>query len=220
MISRNPLWCAALAAILLPWVSLSPARADFDVVDFHTIVPMNPLTNIPTPYTENGFTITTLSNGAPNTPLGMFGPADTGYTGGRTVFFQNEPTTATLQRTGGGTFDLLSIDLSQFRPGPALAADVTFTGVRADSTTVSENFQIPLTPMGQPLNVGTFTFTGFTDLTSVSWDGGSGVTPFEHFHQFGNIVLQVVEPVPEPATLVLFGLGLAGLAGYRWRKRR
>jgi hypothetical protein len=147
----------------------------------------------------------------------MFGPSDTGFTGGRTVLFQNVPTTATLRRSGGGAFDLLSIDLSQYRPGPVLMGDVTFTGVRADSSTVSETFQLPFTPMGQPLVLGTFSFTDFTNLTSVSWVGGPGATPFEHFHQFGNIVLQVgggPVAVPEPCTLVLFALGIPAVLGF------
>jgi hypothetical protein len=209
-----------VAALFLSWNSSGAARADVITVNFSTIVPTNPLTNIPTPYTEKGFTITTVANGAPNIPLGMFGPADPGFTGGRTVFIQSgSPNTTTLQPSGGGTFDLLSIDLSQFRPGPALAGDVTFTGVRADSSTVSETFQLPATAMGQPLNIQTFTFTGFTDLTSVRWDGGPGVTPFEHFDQFGNIVLQVGgSEVPEPSSWALFALGVFALHGYHRRR--
>jgi hypothetical protein len=77
--------------------------------------------------------------------------------------------------------------------------------------------------MGQPLVLGTFSFTGFTDLTSVSWVGGPGATPFEHFHQFGNIVLQVgggPVAVPEPCTLVLFALGIPAVLGFGRRYRR
>jgi hypothetical protein len=124
------------------------ARADLIVVDFHTIVPVNPLTTIPTPYTENGFTITTVSNGAPDIPLGMFDPADSGFTG-RSVFIQSgSPNVTTLRQNGGGPFDLLAIDLGQFRPGPALAGDVTFTGTRPDGSTVSQTFPLPATAMG------------------------------------------------------------------------
>jgi hypothetical protein len=222
MAPRHRFGPAVLAAALLLPLTAGQGRADVVVVDFHTIVPMNPQTNIPTPYTENGFTITTISNGAPNIPLGMFGPADTGFTGGRTVFIQSgSPNTITLQPSGGGTFDLLSIDLSQFRPGPVLNGDVMFIGHRADGSTVAETFQLPFTAMGQPIVVGTFAFTGFTNLTSVNWDGGPGGTPFEHFHQFGNIVLQVGgagTAVPEPSTLMLLAVGVPALLGCRQRR--
>src|SRR5262245_53253803 len=170
MVSRNPLWAAALAAaVILPWAGPGQARAALVVVDFHTIAPTDPFTTIPTPYTENGFTITTVVNGAPNIPLGMFGPTDTGFTGGRSVFITavGPNTILTLRRSGGELFDLLSIDLSQYRPGPVLAGNVRFVGVRADGSTVSQTFQLPFTPMGQPLILETFDFTGFTDLTSV-----------------------------------------------------
>jgi hypothetical protein len=56
----------------------------------------------------------------------------------------------------------------------------------------------------------------------VSWVGGPGVTPFEHFHQFGDIVLQVgggAAPVPEPGTWLLLAGGLLGVMGYRWRRK-
>ena len=79
------------------------ARAELIVVDFHTIVPMDPLTNIPTPYTENGFTITTVANGAPNIPLGMFGPADPGYTAAaRSSFSQGRQTRRRCDKAAGG----------------------------------------------------------------------------------------------------------------------
>src|SRR5262249_1491977 len=161
----------------------------------------------------------------PNIPLARWGPADPGFTGGRSVFINavGPNTILTLQRSGGGTFDLLSIDLGQFRPGPVLNGNVPFVGVRADGSTVSQTFQLPFTPMGQPVALETFTFTGFTDLTSVSWEGGPGATLFEHFHQFGNIVLRGAggpPPVPGPPPRAGFAVGPAGRAGYAGRKRR
>jgi hypothetical protein len=150
----------------------------------------------------------------------MFGPADVGYTQGRSVFTQQVPTTITLQRSGGGVFDLLAIDLGQFRPGPVFEGDVTFTGVKADSSTVTENFQLPV-GLTAPVVLQTFDFTGFTNVTSVSWDAGGGSTPFEHFHQFGNIELQVNNAaVPEPAGLTLLCIGAVGWLGYARHRRQ
>jgi hypothetical protein len=38
--------------------------------------------------------------------------------------------------------------------------------------------------------------------------------------EFGHIFVTVVDVVPEPSTLTLFGLGALGLAGYAWRRRK
>ena len=62
------------------------------------------------------------------------------------------------------------------------------------------------TPAGPPAAFQTFDFTGFTDLTSVSWDQpvfSAGL------HQFTNITLSIV---PEPSSLILGGIGILGLA--------
>jgi len=42
----------------------------------------------------------------------------------------------------------------------------------------------------------------------------------EYWAAFNNITTSSASAVPEPASLLLFGLGIAGLAGYDWRRRK
>jgi hypothetical protein len=158
----------------------------------------------------------------------VFNSPDTGngspQTPGNNLFFAGAnglaafvPATVTLTQTNGQPFSLLSIDLARnfaFDPPPA----VTFTGTLAGGGTVSETFSV--TTASPPLSFQTFDFTGFTGLTSVSWDQGAAS---QGVHQFGAIRLSTgaATAVPEPASLTLLSLGALGLAGWRrWKGKR
>ena len=41
-----------------------------------------------------------------------------------------------------------------------------------------------------------------------------------NLHNISGYIAEAVDPVPEPATVLLFGAGLLGLAGLRWRRKK
>jgi len=68
---------------------------------------------------------------------------------------------------------------------------------------------------------GTFTAVGITfdDLTSGTYTGiGNG--PISGPGDFTGTVTLNISAVPEPSTFTNMGLGLLGMAGYGWRRRR
>ena len=161
---------------------------------------------VASPYTSHGFSLTSTTGGF------VFNSPDTGngspQTPGNNSFYAGanglagfSPGIVTVAQTNGDPFSLLSIDLARnfaFDPPPS----VTFTGELAGGGTVMETLSVSIT--SPPLIFQTFDFTGFTNVTSVSW--GQDVVPSDGVHQFGNIHLST--SVPEPSTLKLLALGI------------
>lgn len=172
------------------------------------------------PYQSQGFTLSSSSGGfnfnSPDTGNGaMRALGSNEFYAGANALAAFAPATVTLTQIGGNPFSLLSIDLARnFSLDPA--PTVTFTGGLAGGGSVTESFSV--TSSSPPNTFQTFHFTGFGDVTSVSWnqsDLNQGV------HQFTNVVLDTSPAsVPEPASLTLFSFGLVGLAGCRLRRRR
>ncbi|AFY94926.1 hypothetical protein Cha6605_3964 [Chamaesiphon minutus PCC 6605] len=105
---------------------------------------------------------------------------------------------------GGGAFTLSSIDLARLiNPNDTNASSstsVTFTGTRADTTIVSQDFVINAS------GLTTFNFnSSFTNLVAVGW------VQALPFHQFDNINVSAASTtaVPEPFTVLgtIFGVG-------------
>jgi hypothetical protein len=175
---------------------------------------------VSSPYMSQGFLLTATSGGfvfnSPDTGNGSFQPVgNNSFYAGANGLSAFAPGTITLSQVSGDPFSLLSIDLARnfaFDPAPA----TTFTGTLVGGGFVTATFAV--TTSSPPLIFQTFNFTGFTNLTSVSWDqagdGGQGV------HQFTNIHLQTGTAVPEPPALVLLALGVPLALAHTRRRRR
>ncbi|MGB9110459.1 MAG: PEP-CTERM sorting domain-containing protein [Telluria sp.] len=149
-------------------------------------------------YTEAGFSV--------SGPLGTIGAQFAGaYAGSASLFLANPGNVATLAKVDGSTFSLNSIDLSALAPSwYGGGATVTFTGNVHGGGTLTQSFTT-----GTALGFDTYTFSGFDMLDSVSWVQAAP------YYQFDNIVVDASAAVPEPGTLALFGVALAGLGALR-----
>lgn len=211
--TTSTLWLLA-ALVVLPGVS---ARGGSVVLDFSDVPPGT--LSVFNPYTSQGFQLTSTSGGfvfnSPDTGNGS--PQTVGnnpYYAGANGLAAFAPATITLAQTNGEPFSLLSIDLARnfaFDPAPT----VTFTGTLAGGGTVMKT--VTVTTASPPLVFQTFDLTGFTNLTSLSWDQGADS---QGIHQFGNIHL-FAGAVPEPSALTLLALGVPlALASARRLRRR
>jgi hypothetical protein len=148
----------------------------------------------PDSWTESGFSVTSLEPNGPHLHSG----------GGALLLHSREGSQPyRIQRLDGGSFDVLAFDY--------------FGG---DSVFVSDT-GATFTILGdQPM--ATFTMSAdFQHVTYIDWfmpNPGDLSTPDPQWGTVDNVVMNI-SPVPEPASVSMLGLGLAGLL-LRGRRRQ
>lgn len=196
---------ALLAVIALALMS-STAMADTIIVDFEDVaIPSGTQDGSGSyTFTSNGFTFVTSG------PWGGLENALDGPNNGSTHLFASS---VTMTYAGnGGVFDVLQWDLATDYLYEEFAwyVDVVYS----DGTTFSD-----MAPAGFfPIEWTSFTWNNAFEgqnLVSMTWytqSNGSDGWPFQ-------FAIDNIHAVPEPATLALFGLGLAGI-GFARRKKQ
>jgi hypothetical protein len=180
-------------------LAVAPAQAV--ILDFQDLERINVGANfVGSTYSKDGFTLVAPAS----IPFFNYGTQTTSLYAGSTALLAwgAQDSVYRLTQDNGGVFTLSSIDLGNtFLTTPTRT--VTFTGLRADNSTVTQDF----TTDPDVINLRNFNFSNFTNLVSVDFVG-DGVS---QYYQFDNINVSptVSAAVPEPFSILgtIFGAG-------------
>ena len=139
-----------------------------------------------------------------------------------TIALWTQGSAVTLRRDDGGAFDLLGFDGAEYFD-VAFGAEWQYDSSSIEATgagpggTTSVSFALDGVADGTGGAPDFQTFAvGFFGVTEVRFEGDGF---YGHHFALDNIVVAAADPVPEPASLLLLGSGLAGLAYRRARRR-
>jgi hypothetical protein len=143
------------------------------------------------------------------------------YSANGTAFFaMASGATAQLSNTAGSLFSVNKIDLANLiyigdpsRPADDIAT-ATLVGTFGNGSTITQSYTFQNNNILTADDFSTIALTGFVDLASFAISA-SGTLSVD------NIVINEVNEaaVPEPASLAILSLGLAGIAAARRRKK-
>lgn len=201
--SFGVLLSTALVAVLP-----SIAMADPVTIGFEGVAPDNSsvVTSTPYAYTESGYSFNASTSGG---TAGIFGKFASNSNGSATFVFCSfdsgctDGTSVTL--TGTTPFSLNSIDVGNWMTGQA-AGSLELIGHLLGGGTVT-------TTLGTGNAWSSNLLSGFDNLQSVEFRGHT-----TYAVAFDNLVISA-GTVPEPASLALVGLALAGM-GFAARRKR
>jgi hypothetical protein len=199
MKSQTSFALALCAALLLNCLPASASPIDFEDLGVAVGTQLNPPSGVG--QVSNGFLI---APGPINTGLDdlHFHNMDSyGDNGGTNVGTHDD---LVITVNGGGIFAVYAFDFEGFSQEFGVEVVGTFDG----GGTISQI----INPDGDANTYQTFALLGFTNLSSIAFNYlGDGSIGFF----LDNIVVDAPRVVPEPGSLALLGLGLAGLARMR-----
>ncbi|MFC1830684.1 PEP-CTERM sorting domain-containing protein [Thermodesulfobacteriota bacterium] len=188
-------------------------------------IPPNPgpssasLTNVLFGTTQIGTAVTGTTNDANNYIVDFTSP----------VVVETIPGAARIDQNIG-VFEQLSFEMQADLDFYAVEFNINVTDSAGDGivnlfldttdTTGIPDFIVPVNANGQnKINIENDGI-GPTEFFSSLTIKGVGNIQFDDIKQFKIGITERMQPIPEPATMLLFGVGLAGLAGTRLRRKK
>ena len=203
---------------------MSVASARASTIDFDEIASADCLSAASTSITSDGFLFT---GSGPVNAMTICNDSSGYASNGSNFLSEIWNFTITMTAVDASTFSLNSLDASRLHEGYVFdPTELRITGTLSGGGTVSATFALDdvADGVGGSADFQNFVLPStFVDLTSVRFVGfntiaGSGFGQ-SAYSALDNIVVNEA-PVPEPTTLSLLGLGLAGMGARRWRQRK